>query len=298
MPGPVLDTNILQTYVHVVEEGSFAAAARRMGISRSQASKYIADLEADLGTRLLQRSTRSLRMTDLGQRYYDRVRRILEDLRCANEDIREASSKVAGRLRIGVPKIYMMSTLQPVVSDFMLEFPEVTLDLVLTEGRSDLHQDGLDAAIMGGRLPDSTLFARRLHTVSAMMVASPAYLAEAGAPAAPEDLAERRCLHHSLISETTVWPLMRKGEVTWQRVNAVLQANNWEMLRAAALSGQGISVLPESLIAEDLAAGRLVQVLVDHPIQDVVIQLVYADARHATAALKAFIDFLTRRKFA
>lgn len=293
-----MDTNILQTYVHVVEEGSFAAAARRMGISRSQASKYIADLEADLGTRLLQRSTRSLRMTDLGQRYYDRVRRILEDLRCANEDIREASSKVAGRLRIGVPKIYMMSTLQPVVSDFMLEFPEVTLDLVLTEGRSDLHQDGLDAAIMGGRLPDSTLFARRLHTVSAMMVASPAYLAEAGAPAAPEDLAERRCLHHSLISETTVWPLMRKGEVTWQRVNAVLQANNWEMLRAAALSGQGISVLPESLIAEDLAAGRLVQVLADYPIQDVVIQLVYADARHATAALKAFIDFLTRRKFA
>lgn len=293
-----MDTNILQTYVHVVEEGSFAAAARRMGISRSQASKYIADLEADLGTRLLQRSTRSLRMTDLGQRYYDRVRRILEDLRCANEDIREASSKVAGRLRIGVPKIYMMSTLQPVVSDFMLEFPEVTLDLVLTEGRSDLHQDGLDAAIMGGRLPDSTLFARRLHTVSAMMVASPAYLAEAGAPAVPEDLAERRCLHHSLISETTVWPLMRKGEVTWQRVNAVLQANNWEMLRAAALSGQGISVLPESLIAEDLAAGRLVQVLADHPIQDVVIQLVYADARHATAALKAFIDFLTRRKFA
>lgn len=293
-----MDTNILQTYVHVVEEGSFAAAARRMGISRSQASKYIADLEADLGTRLLQRSTRSLRMTDLGQRYYDRVRRILEDLRCANEDIREASSKVAGRLRIGVPKIYMMSTLQPVVSDFMLEFPEVTLDLVLTEGRSDLHQDGLDAAIMGGRLPDSTLFARRLHTVSAMMVASPAYLAEAGAPAVPEDLAERRCLHHSLISETTVWPLMRKGEVTWQRVNAVLQANNWEMLRAAALSGQGISVLPESLIAEDLAAGRLVQVLADYPIQDVVIQLVYADARHATAALKAFIDFLTRRKFA
>jgi len=293
-----LETNILQTYVHVVEEGSFAAAARRMGISRSQASKHIADLEYDLGTRLLQRSTRSLRMTDLGQRYYDRVRRILDDLRCANEDIREASSKIAGRLRIGVPKIYLMSTLQPVMSAFMLEYPDVTLDLVLTEGRSDLHQEGLDAAIVGGRLPDSTLFARKLHTVSAMMVAAPSYLAEAGSPKVPEDLTEMRCLHHTLISETTVWPMQRGGEVIWQRVNAVLQANNWEMLQAAAVSGQGISVLPESLIAEDLAAGRLVQVLADYPIEDVVIQLVYADARHATAALKAFIDFMTQRKFA
>ncbi|WP_158617228.1 LysR family transcriptional regulator [Falsigemmobacter faecalis] len=293
-----METNILQTYVHVVEEGSFAAAARRMGISRSQASKYIADLEQDLGARLLQRSTRSLRMTDLGQRYYDRVRPILDDLRCANEDIREASSKVAGRLRIGVPKIYMMTTLQPVLADFMEEFPDVTLDLVLTEGRSDLHQDGLDAAIVGGRLPDSTLFARRLHTVSAMMVAAPSYLAEAGFPAAPEDLAEMRCLHHTLISESGVWPLLRSGEVIWQRVNAVLQANNWEMLQTAAVSGQGITVLPVSLIADDLASGRLVQVLADHPIEDVVIQLVYADARHATAALKAFLDFMTQRKFA
>jgi DNA-binding transcriptional LysR family regulator len=188
--------------------------------------------------------------------------------------------------------------LQPVLSAFMEEFPDVTLDLVLTEGRSDLHHDGLDAAIVGGPLPDSTLFARRLHTVSAMMVASPAYLAEAGVPRAPEDLSEMRCLHHTLISESPVWPLLREGEVVWQRVNAVLQANNWEMLQAAALSGQGITVLPVSLIAEDLAAGRLVQVLGHHPIEDVVIQLVYADARHATAALKAFIDFLTQRKFA
>lgn len=292
-----MDTNILQTYVHIVEEGSFAAAARRMGISRSQASKYISDLESDLGTRLLTRSTRSVRVTELGQRYYQRVSDILRDLRCANEDIRQSSARVAGPLRIGGPSVYMLTSFQPVVARFMEEYPEVQLDLVLNENRTDPRQDGLDAAIVGGRLQDSTLFAKPLHAVQALMVASPAYLAEAGTPATPEALSEHRCLHHRLISDTTSWPLLHGEGVVYHRVNAVLQANSWDLLRAATLDGSGIAVLPRAIVEEDLRSGRLVPVLVQHPIEDVMIHLVYPDSRKATAALRAFIDHVSRHRF-
>ena len=291
-----MDIAVLQTYLHVVEEGSFAAAARRMGISKSMSSKYISDLEAFLGVRLLSRTTRSVKATSAGEEYYDRLHRILGDLQQANEAMRRKSDQPSGRLKIGAPISYMLKVLNPLVMQFMEAYPEVQLDLVLDDVCTDLVASGYDAVIRIGELEDSSLIARRLHEVEGMIVASPEYIARYGAPQTPGDLLNHRCLHYSNMRGAGTWQFRNGEEVISQKVSPVLSANSGEMLRAAALDGQGLAPVLRFFVEEDIAAGKLVQILPDYSYADMPVNLLYPSGANKTAALKVFIDFISQNR--
>lgn len=291
-----MDTAVLRTYVHIVEEGSFAAAARRMGVSRSMASKYVSDLEARLGARLLTRSTRSLRPTELGQSYYERVRDILKDLDAAEDSVRRSAGRVAGRLRIGAPVSYTLQVLNPQVMRFMEDYPEVVLDLSLDDGCVDLVSGGFDAIIRVGMLEDSSLRAKHLHMVETVLVASPEYLATHGTPQDPADLGGHRILYYTNSRGSGTWSFLRDGETVHQKVQPAFASNNGDMIRTAAIEGKGIGLTVGFQVAEDLAAGRLVPLLTDFALPPLPVSVIWPSSRNMSAALRAFVDFLTRNR--
>ncbi len=289
-----MDIAVLQAYVHVVDEGSFAAAARRMGISRSLSSKYISDLENSLHVRLLTRTTRSVRPTEAGLDYYHRVKAALQELDSANEAARSVSERPSGRLRIGSPVSYTLKVLNPQVMRFMATYPDIQLDLVLDDQCADLVNDGLDAVIRVGELDDSAIFARRLHGAESLIVASPAYLAEQGTPASPSDLNGHRLLHYTNMRGAATWPFHKDKDVLHQKIQPSFSSNNGDMLRAAALEGRGIAMMVDFLVADDLASGALVRVLPDYPMPALPVHLLYPSNRNMTAALRAFVDFMAK----
>lgn len=286
-----MDTQTLQTYVHIVEEGSFAAAARRMGIAKSMASKYVSDLEASLGARLLTRSTRSVKPTAVGIEYYTKVKAILDQLEVANETVRSAAMHPAGSLRIASPVSYTLKTLAPCLMRFAEAFPQVQVEMVLDDRAADLIGEGYDAAIRVGELQDSGLVVRRLNAARVDVVASPAYLEAHGVPQKPEDLTAHRCLYYTNMRGSRTWPFQQGAEVIYQRINPTFFANNGDLIRMAALAGHGIALMPDFLVQEDLASGALVPLLTDFRLPDLPVSIVYPSRRNMSAALRAFLDF-------
>lgn len=286
-----MDTAVLQTYVHIVEDGSFASAARRMGISKSMCSKYISDLEASLGARLLTRSTRSVKPTALGVEYYARVKEILDRLDRANEAVRTTSSHAAGHLKIGSPISYTLRVLTPYMLRFMRDYPDIQLEAVLDDKCADLIGDGYDAVIRIGELDDSSLYVRRLSGSRTHVVAAPSYLADRPAPQTPGDLSAHRCLHYSNMRGSGTWPFQHGNEVIYQKIHPNFTANNGDIIRAAAVAGLGIAFMPEFLVEEELRDGRLVPILTNYSLPEMPISLVYPTRKNMSAALKAFLDF-------
>ena len=289
-----MDIKVLRSFVAIIEEGSFAAAARRMGVSKSMCSKMIADLEADLGTRLLTRTTRAVTPTAAGQAFHDRVAQILTQLDAAFEAVRAASSRPAGPLKVGAPVQYTLKVLKPHLMRFMEDFPDIQLDMVLDDSRSDMIRDGFDAVIRIGTLEDSSLHARRLHDANILLVASPDYVARHGSPAQPSDLRDHLCLHYTNLRGPGTWPLRHGNDVVYQKITPAFSSNNGELLRALAVAGKGIALAPEFQVADDLARGLLVQVLPDHALPGVPIHVVYSSRKLVTASLAAFLDFMAR----
>ncbi|MBL4927799.1 LysR family transcriptional regulator [Fuscibacter oryzae] len=291
-----METAVLRTFLHIVDEGSFAEAARRMGISKSLCSKYISDLEASLGARLLTRSTRSVKPTAVGLDYSARVREILAQLDEATEAVRAVSAKPSGPLKIGAPVFYTLRVLQPHMLKFIEQHPDIQLEAVLDDERADLVGDSFDAVIRIGNLDDSGLFARHLHDVRLMLVASPGYLAEHGVPAKPEDLTDHRSIYYTNLRGSGTWPFRKGNEVVHQKIVPVFQTNNGELVRAAAMDGKGIAMMPMFMIDEELRDGRLVPILTDFFLPDVPVNLIYPSRRHMTAALRAFMEFMSGLK--
>lgn len=289
-----MDIKVLRCFAAIVEEGSFAAAARRTGISKSMCSKMIADLEADLGTRLLTRTTRAVTPTAAGLGFYAQVADILARLDAAIEAARATSTQPTGPLKLGAPVQYTLKVLQPHLMRFMEEYPGINLDVVLEDGRTDLTREGFDAVIRIGTLEDSSLHARRLHDAHILMVASPDYIARNGKPATPAELRAHQCLHYTNLRGSGTWPLRHGGELVHQKITPAFSSNNGELLRALAIGGRGIALAPRFQVADDLAQGLLVPVLPDHALPGVPIHIVYSSRRLLTAALAAFLDFMSR----
>ncbi len=293
-----METAVLRTFLHIVDAGSFAEAARRMGISKSLCSKYISDLEESLGARLLTRSTRSVKPTAVGLDYSTRVREILSQLDAATEAVRTISAQPSGPLKIGAPIFYTLRVLQPHMLRFIEQHPEIQLEAVLDDERADLVGDSFDAVIRIGDLDDSGLFARHLHDVRLMLVASPGYLAEHGVPAKPADLSDHRSIYYTNLRGSGTWPFRRGNEVIHQKIVPVFQTNNGEMVRAAAMDGKGIAMMPLFMIDDELRDGRLVPILTDFFLPEVPVNLIYPSRRHMTAALRAFMEFMAGLKLA
>ncbi len=278
-------------FVRVVETGSFARAAERMGLSKPVLSRRVARLEERLGARLLTRTARGAQSTDIGQAYYARASAILADLEAAQEVVAEAVTQVAGPIRLSAPLSFGISHLAPALADFAGRHPAVELDIEFEDRNVDLVGGGYDLAVRIGRLADSALIARRIAPVRKHVVASPAYLDAHGRPERPADLAG----HVVLLYGNEQWRF-RVGE-RWEsvRVAARMRTNNGEMLRAAAVAGLGICLLPSFIAAPAIEGGDVEVILRDFPLEEGALHAVMPPGRAATARVRALVDFLVER---
>ena len=285
----------MEVFVRVVEEGSFSAAARRLGLTPSAVAKLIGRLEERLGVRLLARSTRSLKPTPEGDLFYDQASRILADIAEAEAGI-SGSSAPRGRLRISASIPFGTHCVVPLLPEFHARFPAVTLDVSLTDEVVDILAERTDVAIRHGPLRDSSLQARKLGVSRRVLIASPAYLERRGVPQAPADLAAHDCLTFNYRRSFTDWVLAGPEGPRPMQVTGPLVVNNGETLRQAVLAGIGIGRTALYHVAPDLAAGRLVELLPDYdPREMEEIHALFLGRGTMPARVRAFIDFLVER---
>jgi len=274
-------------FTRVVELHSFTQAAQSLGMQKSTVSRRIALLEERLGVRLINRTTRKLRLTEVGQAYYDRCRQIMHDFAEAEQAVMQLQQAPSGLLRISAPIEFGQMYLAKVVGDFMNLYPQITAEVELTSRTVDPLEEGVDIVIMVGQPEDSTLIARRMLTTNRCLCASPDYLGLHGRPETVEELAGHRAVLLQADSQR-YWPL--RGETV--PCHRVLSCNNITFAREAVLAGVGIASLPELIVDEQLASGRLVRVLpqVQLPVGE--LYAVYPSRRFQAMKVKAFLDFM------
>ena len=286
----------IEAFAAVAETGSFSAAAARLRASKSAVSRLVSGLEAELGARLLHRTTRSLALTEAGRGYFERVTRILSDVDEANRAVSHSQAAPRGKLRIAGPMSFGFLHLAPALPDFLRQCPEVEIDLAMNDRFVDLIEEGFDIAVRIGALTDSSLVARRLAPIRLVACASPAYLAERGAPATPGDLRAHECLINTNQPQPSHWRFGGPdGQIQSIEVKGRLSANNGDALRVAALNGFGITMLPTFFVGGDLRTGALARVLDDFMPRDHALSAVYPPSRHVSPKVRAFVDFLARR---
>lgn len=279
----------------VVASGSFAEAARKLGVTRSAISKAITQLEQELGARLLDRTTRRVTPTEAGLAYYERCLAILAQIAETEAQISRLHDEPKGVLRVNAPMSFGTLYLGTAVADFMDRYKELKVEMTLTDRMIDPLEEGVDVTVRIGALADSSLIARRISTARVVLVASPDYIARHGAPEVPAELVGHKCLHYGHSTTVPRWQLTDNGMALTVPVAACLSSNNGDTLRDAAIKGIGIARLPSFLVGADIAAGRLAVVLPDYPPQDVTIHALYAPNRFLAAKSRVFIDFLVER---
>ena len=286
----------LQAFVAVVDAGSFAGAARRMGMAASSLTRRVNVLESELGTILLNRSTRSVSLTEAGERYYAQVAQILADLSEAHRSVSSDEGPPRGTLRVSVPVAFSRLHIAPAVAEFLLACPELCFEFVATDSFVDLVEERIDVAIRIGKLASSSLIGRKLAPHRRVLCASPGYLDARGAPSMPEALAEHDCLSLDQAGAIQRWCFRRGDEDRELRVRGRLRANNSDLLRRAALGGAGLVLLPTWLVGRDLETGRLRRVLgdwqVESPRGPAGVYAVYLANRRGSAKVRAFVDHL------
>ena len=280
-------------FVAAVEEGSLAAAARRFGLSAAMAGKYVSAIESELNARLLQRTTRRLSLTDIGQVYYERCKRILEAWDEANHEAADAQGSARGVLRIAAPVTFGAMHLGKVVATYLEAYPNVNIEVSLSDRYVDLLEAGVDVAVRIGRLPDSGLIARRLAPCRMVVCASPAWLRQHGTPRHPDDLRHAPRLTFSEAVSAGDWTLADANDQAHVIDGPCrLAANNTQMLLAAALAGAGIVYGPTFVFGEQIALGNLVELLPQYRTPELTIQAVYPSARHLPLKVRRFLDYL------
>jgi len=279
------------SFVRVVETGSFARAAERMGLSKPVLSRRVARLEDQLGARLLTRTARGAQPTDIGQSYYARAANILTELEAAQEVVAEAVTQIAGPIRLTGPLSFGVQYLAPALAEFMREHPRIELDVEFDDRTVDLAGGGYDLAVRIGKLADSSLIARRIAPVRKVLVGSPEYLSRHGRPLRPADLAD----HQILFYASEQWRFRVGARWETIRLSPILRSNNGEMLRAAAEAGQGLCALPSFIASPAIADGSLEVVLRDFPLEEGALHAVMPPGRATTARVRALVDFLVKR---
>jgi DNA-binding transcriptional LysR family regulator len=283
----------MEAFATVVDQGGFTDAAKKMGISKSAVSKHVSSLEARLGARLLNRTTRRVSPTEIGLAYYDRARRVLNDAGEADSLVTSMQSAPSGLLRISVATDFGVNHLSPILGEFLNEFQDITVNMVLNNRYVELISEGFDMAIRIGELEDSTLRARKLTETTRRMVASPEYFEQYGRPEKIDDLNEHKLLHYSNQSNGAVWKLTApSGEKRQVRTAGWLTVNDGQSLLNAATSGLGIAYLPSFLCADALEQGLVEEAIPDLPVETQGIYAVYPPGRFTQPKVRAFIDFL------
>jgi DNA-binding transcriptional LysR family regulator len=284
----------MAVFVSAVEEGSLVSAARRFRLSPSMAGKHVSALEEDLKVRLLQRSTRALKLTDVGQAYYTRCKQILEEYEDANREARDAQETVRGVLRVAAPATFGAMHLGGVVASYLAAHPDVAVETMLSDRYVDLLEEGIDVAVRIGRLKDSDLVARRLAPCRMVFCAAPSFLAQHGVPKTVEHLRQAPRLAFTQAVSAGDWALTDPGGNNHVIDGTVrLASDNMQMLLAAALAGAGIAYGPSFVFGESVASGALRLLMSDCNTSDLAIHAVYPTKRHVSLKLRRFIDHLS-----
>lgn len=292
----MFDLNDIAMFVQVVRYGSFAEAARRLGLPPNTVSRRIQQLEAQLGTRLMQRSTRKLMLTSAGQDFHDRCAGAVDGLVAAGQALATGGQAPGGLVRVAAPADFFDFFPMEWVADFLADHPLVKLDFVLSDAPADLIAEQIDVAFRGGVLRDSGHIGRRLLTRSGGLLASPAYLARRGTPERLQDLANHDCVTPPHPSGRATWRLTGPDGVEEDvQVGGRITGNTAQALRKAALAGLGIAQLPPSMATRDEQEGRLVRVLPQYRYTGRGLSVVYPSRKHLPLAVSAFIEMVTQK---
>lgn len=282
----------MQTFCAVVEAGSFVSASESLGMSKAAVSRYVSELEARLGVRLLQRTTRRLSLTGEGEVFYVRCRELLAGVAEAEAEITSRSDVARGTLRVNVPVSFGISHLAPLWGDFHARYPDVELSVDLSDRIVDIVEEGFDLAIRIATLQSSTLVSRRITTTRLMACASPDYVAKYGAPSHPTELADHRVIGYSNFTTGNDWPFEGPEGAVSVRVRPWMYANNGETCCGAAVAGEGAVLQPGFLVRHHLDAGRLVELMPEYRSTELGVYAVYPTRKFVTPKVRALVDYL------
>jgi DNA-binding transcriptional LysR family regulator len=283
----------VRVFIGAVDAGSLAAAGRQLNLSPAMAGRYLGALETHLNARLLQRSTRQLSLTEAGQRYYERCKRILAELDDANREAADRDQALQGTLKVAAPMTFGARHLGFSMARYMREHPGVTIDVSLNDRHVDLLDAGIDVAIRIGQLRDDNLTVRRLAACRMLACASPSYLKAHEAPQTPTQLRDHVCLAFSGAVSAGDWTFTAKdGAIHTVNGPFRIHANNMDMLQAAALAGSGIVYGPSFVFSEALANGHLVQILAEYATSSLPIHAVFPTTRYMPRIVRKFVDRL------
>ncbi len=289
-------TGELTAFARAVESGGFSAAARELGLSPSAVSKIVTRLENRLGVRLLSRTTRSLGLTPEGERFFARAQRILADIDEAERDAAQAQLAPRGLLRMHSGVAFGLHQLPPVLPEFTARYPQIEIELTVTDRLVDLVEDGADLAVRGSVLRDSSLIARRICDLERVICAAPAYLAKHGTPRTPEDLAHHNCLRFFDHPHLSHWPFKVNDGVRSIEVHGSHSANNAETLLQLALLGMGVLRLADIVVGPHLSRGDLVALLTDvHHVEPLPMHALMPPGKHRLPKVTAMVEFLVEK---
>lgn len=289
------DLNLFVIFARVVEAGSFSEAARRLDISRSAVSKAVAKLEKDLSTRLLNRSTRHLSLTEAGAAFAEYSVRILEEAEQAERVVNSLQAEPQGLLKVSASVAFGTLHVAPALADFLEQYPKIRIDLTITDHHVDLVEEGYDMLIRVTNEPDLNLAARKLAPARRILCATPKYFQLHGIPKTPEDLVEHNCLDYTLSGEQGYWRFIGPAGEISVPVSGTLRINDDDALSQAVLGGLGIALLPTFTVGRDLQRGKLQAVLSEYIPVERYIYACYFPSRYLPAKIRAFIDFFAQR---
>lgn len=289
------DIKRMVIFTHVVEAGSFSGAAKRLGIAKSAISKHVSLLENNIGAHLLNRTTRSLSLTDVGEAYYQscsRLNNILEETRNTIETLQD---EPRGLLRISTPASFGIDAIAPLLNHFLQQYPDLNAELLLDDNVVDMTEQGIDIAIRVGWLPDSNLRARKLKDSPRLLCASPDYIERNGLPEKPEDMTQHEWVIFTLLPTPHHYSFTKNNKSKNIHVKGRIKTNNGNAVRRLILEGAGVSVLADFLVAKDLKEGRLIHLLPEYNIADAGIYAVFQSNKLQQAKIRTFIDFLIEK---
>jgi DNA-binding transcriptional LysR family regulator len=285
----------MEVFVAAVELGSFTAAANVFKITPAMVSKHVTSLEKRLGATLLTRTTRRQKLTEIGQNYYENCKRIIREIHAAEAGAEAMGNQPKGLLRVNASLWFGALTLAPIIGDYLHQYPEVNVELSLTDRYVDLVEEGFDVAVRIGELKDSSLIARKLSMFETAICASPDYLARLGTPKTPADLAEHQCLGFTNWQSQGGWKLLQKKTGARIAQTPRFSSDSAQALRAAAVKGIGVVMMPKELLRPDIESGRLVELLSKHVPPPRPIHAVYPKERQSAPKLTSFVDFLMEK---
>lgn len=288
----------MESFTRVATAKSFTTAAEGMGLSRAIVSKHVKDLESHLGVRLIHRTTRRLSLTEIGSKHYAFCTRILEQIAAEHEEAAELQSTPRGAIRLLAPKSFGNMNLAGILSDFAADYSDISVSLLLTDdsfNALNLVDNGIDLAIRLSAIGESTIVSRKIGVLPWLLCASPAYLKKAGVPRRPEDLTRHNCLTHLKYTPDDMLSMQSTTSETSVRLAGRFSANSSLALRAGALRGLGIAVLPAYSVADDLRTGKLTQVLPAYSLPTQPVYALYPHQRSLPAKVRLLIDYLAER---